>query len=219
MKRVLKGLGEFILLGMIVMGPLMSLGIVKTTAPVETPITKVMPLILSIILAFVWFKFFYLKRKIQKKDTRVSNGEELSTILKDNGLLTISKKIDIVWGQSLYIDNINKRWGIIQVGKNNKVIRHKIFSYSELTKYEVEKEKELKTQGRTGSTILGGVTFGVVGAVVGSSRSKKTTEKIKDVTIHLVINSLETPTVSIICGDVSKANEVSGVLEYILTNK
>lgn len=219
MKRLIKGFGEFILLAMIVMGPLMSLGVVKTTSPIENPISRAMPVVMSAIFAFIWFKFFYMKRKIKKKDTKISNGEELNSILKNNGLLTISKKVDIVWGQSLYVDNESKRWGLIQVGRNNKVTRHKIFSYSDLIKYEVEKEKEFKTQGRTGSTLLGAATFGVAGAVVGSSRSKKTTETIKNVTVNLVINSLEAPAVSIICGNVSKANEVSGVLEYILTNK
>lgn len=215
MKRIL----EFFNIAMIITGLLLSTGIMESKTTNGKSVGTLPFIVMTVVFIVIWVKFFYLKRKKKNKEEKEDNLNELDDILRESGLINISKKVDLVLGQALYVDDVNKKWGLFHVGKNSKVFQKKVFSYSDLIKYELVKETELKTKGRTGSTIVGGVTFGVIGAMAGSSRSRKTKEKVKKVNVNITVDSLETPSISVLCNDMAKANEITGVLEYILNHK
>lgn len=228
MKKVGKGFLEFIALGMIIMGLLMASGIMPTKTQSGQETNSLFPpaIAISIMFMCIWVKFFFIPRKKKKatnKETRKQLAEDnvnhLEVLLAEKGLMNISKTANIAVNQKLYIDDVNKTWAVVQTGIDNTVLRHYVFPYNKLISYSVNHTKETTIHGRTGSAIVGGATFGVIGAIAGSSRKKKVSERITNIQIDIVVSDLTTPSIQICGADSLTVNTITGLLEYIIANK
>lgn len=80
-------------------------------------------------------------------------------------------------GDSVFIDNNNQ---LFYVG-NGKMQNPQYYYFHEISDYSIERVGEkmvTKSKGGIGRAIVGGALFGVAGAVVGASTSKKETQAI-----------------------------------------
>lgn len=73
------------------------------------------------------------------------------------------------------IDNGNKTF-ILPVNKKYMERGADVFSFSELTDYELIEDGETITKGGFGTAVAGGILFGGVGAIVGGGLGKKKNE-------------------------------------------
>lgn len=96
----------------------------------------------------------------------------------------------------LKIDEVNKLWGVPQVVGFVKTQINKVYSFDDIIGYETDEEKEVvaKNKGTLGRSLVGGVLFGGVGALIGGATSKKVTEEnVKNITIRIKVKSSINP--------------------------
>lgn len=102
------------------------------------------------------------------------------------------------------------------------------FNYLDIIEYEIYENGSSVMKGSAGSAIIGGLVFGVVGAVVGASRSKIINEMCDTLQVRISINNLQTPEAIIDINQykvskgsedyknyVDKAKEIIATLNYI----
>lgn len=88
-------------------------------------------------------------------------------------------------------------------------------------------ETKSSTAGTIARGVVGGLVAGPAGAIIGGTTAgKKSTTTIRNgaridrYTIHVSINSFETPSIDIKCGgDSEKAYQIIGILNVIMQNK
>ncbi|MFA5715307.1 MAG: hypothetical protein WC998_06185 [Candidatus Paceibacterota bacterium] len=140
-------------------------------------------LLLVIILIIV---FMVIAAVVSAKNTKEGNEQYLAHLQSINFL--VSKKTE--FGDiALYVDDTNKKWAI-KTRKNDDV---KIFSYSDLTEFEVYEDGNSIAKGRAGSALVGGLLFGVVGAVVGGAGKKSISNTCKVLQLRIRVNNLYCP--------------------------
>lgn len=93
----------------------------------------------------------------------------------------------------IFIDDTNKKWAY-QKNLNSAL---QIFDYKDLLSFEVYENGDSVMQGKIGGTILGGLTFGVAGALVGGGGNRKITEYCSSLQVRITVNSLESPEIII----------------------
>lgn len=134
-----------------------------------------------------------------------------------NQIEPIDKSISIPLGAYVGVDSKNKNF-IVQSGKSTYK-----YHFSDLTDLEITNDCEQKITGNMLSTVAGGALFGPLGALAGSSKSRKIkTTKAKMYTFNLLINDLN-------CGNIKfdvpatigedKLTELTNTLRFILNNK
>lgn len=108
----------------------------------------------------------------------------------------------------------------------------KAFKFSEIIKYDIYENDQTVVQGRSGSALVGGLFFGVSGAVVGASKKRDVNEQVNILKIIIYVNDLECPKIEFTyvgSGSLSKTSqkyiqtikniqEISSYLEYIINN-
>ena len=99
-----------------------------------------------------------------------------------------SKRIES-GGNILFVDDVTKKWCL----KSGFESVPKIYNYSDLNEFEVYEDGESIAKGRMGSALVGGLLFGVVGAVVGGSRSKSIKNTCSVLQLRIRINDLNCP--------------------------
>jgi len=123
----------------------------------------------------------------------------------------------------LLVDDTNKKFAII------KNVNYKIYNYFDLLDFELNEDGNSIAKGKGLATAVGGLTFGVVGAMVGASGQRKSEDTCYSMIIRLMVNDLHEPQIvfSIIDGiEVKKssycyienkkyAKEVISTLTYI----
>lgn len=92
---------------------------------------------------------------------------------------------------ALSVDDKNKEFFVL----NNKTFYR--FDYEKLIDFNYIQDGESVVSGKALSTIAGGLTFGFLGALAGSSGKRKTKEKVNNASIYLKLNDLKNSTVSI----------------------
>lgn len=100
---------------------------------------------------------------------------------------TVSKKI--TQSPSIYVDDAHKLFAFSD--------NQKIYKYSDLIDVQNESHTSVIStpgKGSTGKALVGGLAFGVTGAVVGASMKKKaTTTQVTHNETHVLLNDLSNP--------------------------
>lgn len=123
---------------------------------------------------------------------RVNNNKATTaTALQDTGM-DISKTIK-AGGATIYIDDKNKSWAY---QKNGGAGLQK-YKFSDLLSFEVYENGDSVMQGKAGGAIIGGLAFGIVGAMVGSAGKRKVKNTCNSLQVRMTINDLQNPEIII----------------------
>ena len=188
-----------------------------------------------------------IKREIKKEDKESLKKQKSQEFFKKLGF----SKIDIEEGfvvskieplgvaPLLPNQTINDPIGKILIDdKNKRVIfqKHsyytKSFSFSDIFKYDIYENEQTVVQGRAGSALVGGLFFGVTGAIVGASRKRGVEEQVNILKIIIYVNDLECPKIEFtyVGGEslsrnsqkyiqiIKNLQEISSYLEYMINN-
>ena len=134
-----------------------------------------------------------LKSKIK---VNTLNGGNFYADSKDDILENISKEVDfstVADKKFFLVDDIKEEMALLQ---------HKeavVFNYRDILNYEYKENGEKIIGGKKLATLAGGLTFGVLGAMVGSSGNKKIKEKVDSMEVVINLNSLNDANLRIEC--------------------
>mgnify|MGYP002534174770 FL=1 len=101
---------------------------------------------------------------------------------------------------NLYIDENAKKWYVF--GYNQ------VYNYSDILDFEIsENGTKYKSKGGITRSVVGGLTFGVAGAVVGASTAKRVTT-VNSMNINITVDNPQNPlvTIVIICSEVNTSS-------------
>ena len=160
-------------------------------------------IILGIIVITLLCIAIYKNISNKKRQEQIEKEENL---LKDTGFNIDNKVTDINNQFSIFVDDKNKKWVIY----NSKTQIHKIFNYSDLVSFELKEDNNSIISGRAGSSVIGGLLFGGLGAIAGSSGSRKISEtSCSSMILFIVVNNMKNPNleISIIDKEIKKDSE------------
>ena len=135
------------------------------------------PLILaaaSILPLFLWKS----DKKMAKERLAKLEGKDFS----------VSKSVSFLGG-NFYLDDANKKFAIITKGDPQ------IFDYEKLGKYELNEDGNSVISGTGAATVVGGLAFGLLGAMAGSAGKRKNEGTCTYLLVRVMINDLQTPQV------------------------
>ncbi len=101
---------------------------------------------------------------------------------------------------NLYVDENAKKWYVF--GYN------RVYNYSDILDFEIsENGTKYKSKGGVTRSVVGGLTFGVAGAVVGASTAKRVTT-VNSMNINITVDNPQNPlvTIVIICSEVNTSS-------------
>lgn len=101
---------------------------------------------------------------------------------------------------NLYIDENAKKWYVF--GYNQ------VYNYSDILDFEIsENGTKYKSKGGITRSVVGGLTFGAAGAVVGASTAKRITT-VNSMNINITVDNPQNPlvTIVIICSEVNTSS-------------
>lgn len=101
---------------------------------------------------------------------------------------------------NLYIDENAKKWYVF--GYNQ------VYNYSDILDFEIsENGTKYKSKGGITRSVVGGLAFGVAGAVVGASTAKRVTT-VNSMNINITVDNPQNPlvTIVIICSEVNTSS-------------
>lgn len=147
--------------------------------------------------------------------------------------VTKSVNFNMAWGIKghFYIDEGNKMWCVPHFSQwSNKFIKEKtVFHlFSDIKGFEIQDESKKiisttsKTSGGLGSAAVGGLLFGVPGAIVGGMTGGRRTKEYASTTldkhfiIHIILDDIAIPCVDIYCDDKKAINEITSILYLII---
>lgn len=91
-------------------------------------------------------------------------------------------------------DNELKEFALYDFNKKTT----KFYAYDKLIEFEVSENGGSVVKGRVGSAIVGALTFGAAGAVVGSSRSRGINDYVTDLVFTVRVSDFDSPSFSFI---------------------
>lgn len=119
----------------------------------------------------------------------VSKGQvEQEEKFKKEKTFKATKKI----GKIIAFDDVNKMF-MTPCGAFNK----RVYEYSQILDFELLEDGESITQGGMGKSLVGGMLFGGVGAIVGSTGKKKTKSICNSLKVKISVNDMKTPSIMI----------------------
>lgn len=116
-----------------------------------------------IIIIAVIFLIIYA---YQKSKQQQQNNKQIEENLKSSGF-SIDKALHEGKNHFL-VDDVNHK---VYISANNK--NGKIFDYIDIVDFELIEDGQSLTKGTGGKAAIGALTFGIVGAIVGSSMKKQ----------------------------------------------
>ncbi|ENY8920602.1 TPA: SHOCT domain-containing protein [Clostridioides difficile] len=121
---------------------------------------------------------------------------EIKSVLdskKQNDFLVEKFNVTKEINSFIKFDETNKLIYIETKRKNGK-IKKNVYSFEDITGFELLEDGETVTKGGIGSALAGGVLFGGTGAIVGSVVGKKKTKKIiENLQIKLTLKAISEP--------------------------
>ena len=115
------------------------------------------------------------------------DNDRFDRVLESSGFLIDKKTVS--GSNTLFVDNTNKRW-TVKTGRKQAV---KIYSYSDLLEFEVYEDGDSIAKGKIGSALVGGLLFGVAGAVIGSAGKKGIKNTCRVLQLRIKVNDLQRP--------------------------
>lgn len=143
----------------------------------------------------------------------------------DKSVFMHSGNVSLTPMQGIVVDDANKEFYVVEHHALHR------YEYSKLLGYEYSEDDMVVSAGKGVATAAGGLTFGVVGAMVGASGSRKQIKNVTNAKLNLTINSLHTNLISLPIiiyktptsspaykNAKSKADEMLALLTYIKNN-
>lgn len=171
--------------------------------------------------------FERLERKYLKKPKLIKNE------IISNQLEMVNKYREIVIPKGLFSKNkilINNDQKTISFDINN--FKTKEYKFDEIIKYELSENGNSVVKGSAGKALVGGLFFGLGGAIIGSSMSRKVNNKCSQLSIIVFLNDQNRPyiTIPIITIETDKSNleyknavslaqEICGILEFAINQR
>ncbi len=189
-----------------------------------------MPAVVLAIISIFYFFIIGVCISILRKDNKYIKTEKQRKL--DNQLamenFQISKVVDLGVmqglnrGGKLLVDDNSKKFALLINGE------YIFYNYSDLIAYELNEDGSTITSGRGLQTAVGAATFGLAGAMVGSSGKRKNEATCTDMRVRLLFDNLHNPQFEIILvhGEIKKnsinynsakqkGNEITSTLNYI----
>ncbi len=105
----------------------------------------------------------------------------------------ISKHLKLGVHNHFYVDDVNKKFAV-KVGRKGQP---KIYNYTDLGAFELNEDGNSIVNGKGLATAVGGLTFGLLGALVGSSGKRKNQNTCTSLLVRMMVNNLDNPEVVI----------------------
>lgn len=105
----------------------------------------------------------------------------------------ISKQLKLGIYNHFYVDDENKKFAVT-IGRKGKI---RIYNYTDLGAFELNEDGNSLVKGKGLATAVGGLTFGLVGALVGSSGKRKNQNTCTSLLVRMRVNDLDSPQVVI----------------------
>lgn len=174
------------------------LGTIAMFSTNEAP-TAIVFLILS-LLGLIPVFTIKTEKKERVKYVKPKTPEEQLNELEFN----ISKHQRIGANNHFFVDDINKKFAVT-IGTKNQV---KVFNYNDLGAFELNEDGNSIAKGKGLATAVGGLTFGLVGALVGGAGKRKSENTCTSLLVRMMVNDLDNPEVVIpfIVREVKKSN-------------
>lgn len=125
--------------------------------------------------AVVWFV---------NSQNKATQDKAIEALVK-NGFVN-SKTLPVTASISLSVDDANKKIAV----RNGTGVR--IVDYKDILSYELSDDEGSIMKGSMTGAIIGGLTFGVAGAIIGSAGSSKK-QKTSSLFVRIMVNSLNQP--------------------------
>lgn len=156
------------------------------------------------------------EKKERPKYVKPKTPEEQLSELDFN----ISKHLRIGAHNHFFVDDINKKFAAT-IGLNGKV---RVYNYTDLGAFELNEDGNSIAKGKGLATAIGGLTFGLVGALVGGAGKRKSENTCTSLLVRMMVNDLDSPEIVIpyIVREVKKShamyiNAISEAKELIAT--
>jgi len=105
----------------------------------------------------------------------------------------ISKHLKLGIYNHFYVDDENKKFAVI-IGRKGKI---RVYNYNDLGAFELSEDGNSIVKGKGLATAVGGLTFGLLGALVGSSGKRKNENTCTSLLVRMMVNDLDNPEVVI----------------------
>lgn len=105
----------------------------------------------------------------------------------------ISKQLKLGIYNHFYVDDENKKFAVT-IGRKGKI---RIYNYNDLGAFELNEDGNSIVKGKGLATAVGGLTFGLLGALVGSSGKRKNQNTCTSLLVRMMVNDLDSPEVVI----------------------
>lgn len=238
LKERKKQLISNILISICVMGMLIC-GIICFIVPVFS--LGIFSMILTILIIIFLIRSILDDRKKTNKDLVLKRLERKyikNPDLIDNNIISdhfanMNKYREIIIPSGLFSKNK------ILVNNDDKTIsfdignfKTKEYKFDEIIRYELAENGESVVKGTAGKALVGGLFFGLGGAIVGSSMSRKVNNRCQQLNIMIYLNDMNRPYInvpiltvetdkssSLYKNSVLLAQEICGVLEFAINQK
>ncbi|MEG1641727.1 MAG: SHOCT domain-containing protein [Synergistaceae bacterium] len=179
-----------------------------------------------IILVIAFLLYFTISRSIENTKKCEENISKAKTSLQKSGFVVSKQVTDTSIKHSLLVDEVNEKWTVV----NAENSEYRLYNYTDLIEYQIFENGNTLIKGTTGDAVVGGLLFGVVGAIAGASSSKEIKDTCDEMTLYITVNDLQKSQIKIelittetkrgscfYSGGVSKAKEFASVLSIIKT--
>lgn len=176
--------------------------------------------VFSVLLA-IGIVFIQKQSETQK---RINHEAKVKELRENN--FEVSKYIKASKEYDVFIDDINKK---IALGINKRL---KFINFSDIISFELNEDGNTLIEGKGFATAVGGLTFGLLGAMVGSAGKRKSQNTCSSLLVRIVVNDLKSPQIVIpfikkeimknksrYKSSMEKAKELVAVLKYIENQK
>lgn len=105
----------------------------------------------------------------------------------------ISKHLKLGAYNHFYVDDINKKFAVI-IGRKGKI---KVYNYNDLGEFELNEDGNSIVKGKGLATAVGGLTFGILGAMVGAAGKRANTNICTSMVVRIMVDDLDEPEIVI----------------------